>query len=32
MAEDRELHRDIATVREMLPEIDQAARRGAGLP
>src|SRR5467141_783379 len=30
MSEDRELHRDIAAVREMLPEIDQAARRGAG--
>jgi hypothetical protein len=32
MAEDRELHRDIAAVREMLPEIDRAARRAAGLP
>src|SRR3989440_4639322 len=32
MSEDRELHRDIAAVREMLPEIDEAARRGAGLP
>jgi len=32
MSEDRELHRDIAAVREMLPEIDQAARRAAGLP
>src|SRR5438552_1523106 len=32
MGEDRELHRDIAAVREMIPEIDQAARRAAGLP
>ena len=32
MSEDRELHRDIAAVREMIPEIDQAARRAAGLP
>jgi histidine ammonia-lyase len=32
MAEDRELHRDIAAVREMLPEIEKAARTAAGLP
>jgi histidine ammonia-lyase len=32
MAEDRELHRDIAAVRDLLPDIDQAARRAAGLP
>jgi len=31
MAEDRELHRDIAAVREMLPAIEQAARQAAGL-
>jgi histidine ammonia-lyase len=31
MAEDRELHRDIAAVREMLPEIEAAARDAAGL-
>src|SRR3954469_818197 len=31
MDEDRELHRDIAAVREMLPEIEQAARTAAGL-
>ena len=31
MEEDRELHRDIAAVREMLPEIEEAARRAAGL-
>jgi histidine ammonia-lyase len=31
MAEDRELHRDIAKVRELLPEIDAAARAAAGL-
>ena len=31
MAEDRELHRDIATVREALPEIERAAREAAGL-
>ncbi|HUJ28627.1 MAG TPA: aromatic amino acid lyase, partial [Myxococcales bacterium] len=31
MAEDRELHRDIAAVREMLPEIERAARDSAGL-
>jgi histidine ammonia-lyase len=32
MSEDRELHRDIAAVRDLLPEIDRAARRAAGLP
>ena len=32
MTEDRELHRDISIVRELIPEIDQAARRAAGLP
>ncbi len=31
MEEDRELHRDIAAVREMLPEIEKAARAAAGL-
>jgi histidine ammonia-lyase len=31
MAEDRELHRDIAAVREMMPEIERAARSAAGL-
>jgi histidine ammonia-lyase len=31
MGEDRELHRDIAAVREMLPEIESAARTAAGL-
>ena len=31
MAEDRELHRDIAAVKEMLPEIEAAARKAAGL-
>jgi histidine ammonia-lyase len=31
MKEDRELHRDIAAVREMLPEIEKAARAAAGL-
>jgi histidine ammonia-lyase len=31
MGEDRELHRDIAAVDEMLPEIEAAARRAAGL-
>ena len=31
MSEDRELHRDIAVVRELLPEIDRAARAAAGL-
>ncbi len=31
MDEDRELHRDIAAVRAMLPEIEKAARAGAGL-
>src|SRR5882724_10104806 len=31
MEEDRELHRDIAAVREMLPEIEAAARTAAGL-
>jgi len=31
MEEDRELHRDIAAVREMLPEIESAARAAAGL-
>ncbi|HYZ88735.1 MAG TPA: aromatic amino acid lyase, partial [Myxococcales bacterium] len=32
MSEDRELHRDIAAVRDLLPDIDAAARRAAGLP
>jgi len=32
MDEDRELHRDIATVREMLAEIETSARTAAGLP
>jgi histidine ammonia-lyase len=32
MAEDRELHRDIAAVRELLPEIESAARTASGLP
>jgi histidine ammonia-lyase len=31
MKEDRELHRDITAVREMLPEIEKAARAAAGL-
>lgn len=31
MEQDRELHRDIAAVREMLPEIEKAARSAAGL-
>jgi histidine ammonia-lyase len=31
MGEDRELHRDIAAVREMLPEIEAAARAAAQL-
>jgi len=31
MAEDRELHRDIAAVRELLPEIESAARTASGL-
>jgi histidine ammonia-lyase len=31
MDADRELHRDIAAVREMLPEIEAAARSAAGL-
>ena len=31
MGEDRELHRDIATVREILPEIERMARSAAGL-
>jgi histidine ammonia-lyase len=31
MEEDRELHRDIAAVREMLPEVEAAARAAAGL-
>src|SRR3954468_14897007 len=31
MDEDRELHKDIAAVREMLPEIEAAARAAAGL-
>jgi histidine ammonia-lyase len=31
MSEDRELHRDIQVVRELLPAIDEAARRAAGL-
>jgi histidine ammonia-lyase len=30
MGEDRELHRDIAQVRELLPDIDQASRAAAG--
>ena len=32
MSEDRELHRDITAVRDLLPDIDEAARRAAGLP
>lgn len=32
MSEDRELHRDIAAVRALLPEIEAAARDAAGLP
>ena len=32
MSEDRELHRDIATVREMLPQIEAHARKAARLP
>ena len=31
MAEDRELHRDITAVRDLLPEIESAARDAAGL-
>ena len=31
MGEDRELHRDIAAVRDLLPEIERAAREAAGL-
>ena len=31
MAEDRELHKDIAAVRELLPEIERVARGAAGL-
>src|SRR3954470_18003652 len=31
MAEDRELHKDIAAVRAMLPEVERAARAAAGL-
>jgi histidine ammonia-lyase len=31
MAEDRELHRDIAAVRDLLPEIEAAARSAAGI-
>jgi histidine ammonia-lyase len=31
MAEDRELHRDIAAVRELLPQIEASARSAAGL-
>jgi hypothetical protein len=31
MAEDRELHRDIAAVKALLPEIEAAARKAAGL-
>jgi histidine ammonia-lyase len=31
MAEDRELHRDITAVRELLPQIEGAARGAAGL-
>ncbi|MFN2546667.1 MAG: histidine ammonia-lyase [Myxococcales bacterium] len=31
MEEDREIHRDIAVVRSMLPEIEAAARSAAGL-
>jgi histidine ammonia-lyase len=32
MSEDRELHRDIAAVREMLPRIEAQARKAASLP
>jgi hypothetical protein len=32
MDEDRELHRDIAAVREILPEIETAARAAAAPP
>jgi len=32
MSEDRELHRDIVAVRDMLPEIEKAARQASGLP
>jgi histidine ammonia-lyase len=31
MEQDRELHRDIAAVRALLPEIEQSARAAAGL-
>jgi len=31
MAEDRELHKDITAVRDLLPEIEKAARAAAGL-
>ena len=31
MSEDRELHRDIAAVREMLPQIEANARKAARL-
>jgi histidine ammonia-lyase len=31
MDEDRELHRDISAVRELLPQIEEAARKAAGL-
>jgi len=31
MSEDRELHRDIAAVRELLPEIEAHARKAARL-
>ena len=31
LEEDRELHRDISAVRELLPEIEKAARTAAGL-
>ncbi len=31
MSEDRELHKDIAAVRELLPQIERAARDAAGL-
>ena len=31
MEEDRELHRDIAAVRQLLPEIEAAARSAAGI-
>jgi histidine ammonia-lyase len=31
MAEDRELHKDVAAVRELLPQVEAAAREAAGL-